>query len=173
MSGDDRLIATSSQTVGPFFHFALTSEPNGRLVDRMTGPGEPVTLAARVSDGAGAPVVDAMIEVLQGGVFGRMPTGENGVCEFHIMRPGSMADTRPAGDAAHVHVCVFARGLLRQLHTRIYFAGDPALDTDPVLALVPEARRGTLLAAPDSADGSRWIFDLRLQGDRETVFFDG
>ena len=66
-------------------------------------------------------------------------------------------------------MCLFARGLLRHVFTRVYFAGDPALAGDPVLALVPEARRATLLAHPD---GDAWVFDLRLQGDRETVFFD-
>jgi protocatechuate 3,4-dioxygenase alpha subunit len=65
-----------------------------------------------------------------------------------------------------------ARGLLRHLHTRIYFEGDPALRTDPVLALVPESRRGTLLARREQGNGDRWRFDIRLQGADETVFFD-
>jgi len=166
------LIATASQTVGPFFHFGLTPAPNGRLVDRL-GPGAaPVTLAIVVTDGKGAPVADAMIEVLQAGIFGRMPTGDDGRCEFEIAKPGSINLSQPEGHAAHVYVCVFARGLLRQLHTRIYFAGDAAIETDRVLNLVPVDRRTTLLATPDAGRPDRWIFELRLQGERETVFFD-
>jgi protocatechuate 3,4-dioxygenase alpha subunit len=69
-------------------------------------------------------------------------------------------------------VCIFARGLLRQLHTRIYFEGDPALEHDAVLARVPEPRRRTLLARPDPERPGLWLFDVRLQGDDETVFFD-
>ena len=90
------------------------------------------------------------------------------------MRPwvGTLA-RRLAGDlreAAHIAVCVFARGLLRHLYTRIYFEGDPLLAADPLLSMVPEERRATLLAAR-SPDGT-WEFIVRLQGDRETVFFD-
>jgi protocatechuate 3,4-dioxygenase alpha subunit len=69
-------------------------------------------------------------------------------------------------------MCIFGRGLLRQLHTRAYFDGDPALDQDAVLALVPEPRRRTLLARPDPQRADRWLFDVRLQGHDETVFFD-
>ena len=173
MSADEALVATSSQTVGPFFHFGLTPAPNGRMIDRLQARGEPVTLAIRVTDGAGEPVPDAMIELLQAGAFGRMPTDDNGVCEFETARPGSVEGPGPSGQAPHIFACVFARGLLRQLHTRIYFAGDPGLETDPVLARVPEARRETLLATADTGRSGRWIFDLRLQGGRETVFFDG
>jgi protocatechuate 3,4-dioxygenase alpha subunit len=158
MSGE-ALVATPSQTVGPFFHFGLTSNPNGRLVDRLNG-GEPITLVIRVTDGDGEPLHDAVVEIVQEGVFGRMPTDEDGTCVFETIR------------SPHVFVCLFARGLLRHLHTRIYFAGDPALDRDPVLALVPHDRRHTLLAKPDRADERRWTFDLRLQGVGETVFFN-
>jgi protocatechuate 3,4-dioxygenase alpha subunit len=106
--------------------------------------------------------------------FGRLPTGADGACEFETVRPR----TSPAGQATgtqatHINVCIFARGLLRQVYTRVYFAGDPALASDPVLALVPEDRRDTLLAQPDATRPGRWIFDVRLQGARETVFFDG
>ena len=154
---------TPSQTVGPFFHFGITPKPNGRLVERISG-GEAITLVIRVTDGDGQPLNDAVVEVMQEGVFGRMATDEDGTCVFETIRPRS---TSP-----HVFVCLFARGLLRHLHTRIYFAGDPALDHDPVLALVPDDRRKTLLAKPDGADQRRWTFDLRLQGAGETVFFD-
>ena len=168
MSGDARP-ATASQTVGPFFHFALTAKPNGRLVDRLP-EGEALTLVIRVTDGDGEPLPDALVEVVQDGVFGRMPTGEDGTCAFETIRPRARS-TEAGNTAPHLFVCLFARGLLRQLHTRIYFAGDPALAQDPVLALVPHDRRQTLLARPDGANGRRWSFDLRLQGPGETVFF--
>jgi protocatechuate 3,4-dioxygenase alpha subunit len=167
MSGAPR-IATPSQTVGPFFHFGLTQKPNGRLVDRLAS-GEPITLVIRVTDGDGEPLPDALVEVMQDGVFGRMPTADDGTCVFETVRP--QASTNDPGRSPHLFVCLFARGLLRHLHTRIYFAGDPALDGDPVLALVPPDRRQTLLARPDPIDGRRWTFALRLQGADETVFF--
>jgi protocatechuate 3,4-dioxygenase alpha subunit len=157
---DAPLVATASQTVGPFFHFGLTSRPNGRLVDRLPA-GEQISLVIKVTDGDGAPVADAMVELSQSGTFGRMPTGEDGTCEFQTVQP-----------ASHIQVCLFARGLLRQLHTRIYFAGDPALAADPVLALTPEHRRATLVARPDAERRGTWRFDMRLQGVQETVFFD-
>jgi protocatechuate 3,4-dioxygenase alpha subunit len=168
MSGETR-VATASQTVGPFFHFGLTQKPNGRLVERL-GAGEAITLVIRVTDGDGAPLPDALVEVMQDGVFWRMPTDDDGTCVFETVRARVSAD-RPGHTASHVFVCLFARGLLRQVQTRIYFAGDPALDLDPVLALVPPERRPTLLARPDPADGQRWTFALRLQGADETVFF--
>ena len=73
--------------------------------------------------------------------------------------------------APHISVTVFARGLLRHLHTRAYFAGEPANANDAVLALVPEERRTTLMAQPSSEPGT-WQLEIRLQGEGETVFFD-
>jgi protocatechuate 3,4-dioxygenase alpha subunit len=171
MSNDEPLIATASQTVGPFFHFGLTQVSFGSLIDRLPRS-EPVTLVIRVTDGAGEMVTDAMIELVQAGVFGRMPTGENGTCEFRIARPGTIAKEQN-GQAPHLQLYLFARGLLRHLHTRIYFAGDPGLERDPVLGLVPAERRHTLVATADPVRPATWIFDLRLQGAQETVFFDG
>lgn len=170
------LIATASQTVGPFFHFALTR-------DGATGAVQPVSGAARielvigVSDGQGQPVADAMVEIWQAGAagapcgFGRLPTGEDGTCTFSTTRP-TTETAGPAGrQAPHINVCLFARGLLRQLHTRVYFAGD-ALENDAVLALVPEDRKGTLVATPVRDRTNRWVFNVRLQEPDETVFFD-
>ena len=106
----------------------------------------------------------------QRGEHGLLPTGEDGSCLFHTVRPGPVAAGNGATAAAHVNVLLFARGLLRHLYTRIYFAGDPALDADPILSLVPPSRRETLLASP-AGDGI-WDFLVRLQGPGETVFFD-
>lgn len=176
---------TPTQTVGPFFHFCLADD---LTLGQLAGPGVPgerVRLRVRVLDGDGLPVPDALIELYQADAagrypdpgdrapafsgFGRMPTSDAGVCEFETVRPG-----RPGSgvaQAAHLEVCVLARGLLSHLFTRIYFAGDPDLATDPLLAAIPEARRGTLLAVPDPASAGLWTFDVRLQGDGETVFF--
>jgi protocatechuate 3,4-dioxygenase alpha subunit len=159
------LVATSSQTVGPFFHFALSPDARNGEVHNVGGP-DRIQLLVRVTDGDGAPVGDAIVEIWQRSPdlpesgFGRMATGEDGTCEFETVR------------APHINVCLFARGLLRHLHTRIYFAGDPGLGDDAVLALVPDDRRATLIASPDALRAGRWVFDLRLQGSGETVFFD-
>jgi protocatechuate 3,4-dioxygenase alpha subunit len=181
------LIATPSQTVGPFFHFALTAPDTCVPALQPMPHGERIALVVRVSDGQEVPVTDAMVEIWQAGAdeatvggtradvpygFARLPTGEDGACTFETVRPRTGGDAAGGTHAAHVNVCLFARGLLRQLHTRVYFAGDARLDTDPVLALVPEDRRATLLATPDPAQPDRWRFELRLQGQDETVFFD-
>lgn len=188
------LIPTPSQTVGPFFHFCLTTEKN--RVHRIAGPqakGERLWLNCRVLDGNAAPVNDSMIEIWQADAegryscpddpqfkaadpacsgFGRMGTGEDGACEFETIKPGRVAGPGNTQQAPHLNVAVFARGMLKQLYTRIYFAGDPANAEDPILALVPPARRETLLANPDPARPGHWRFDIHLQGDQETVFFD-
>jgi protocatechuate 3,4-dioxygenase alpha subunit len=183
-------VAIPSQTVGPFFHFGLTTDAS---LGRLAGPGalgDPLRLEVRVLDGQGVPVPDAMVEIWQAdaqGVYverpdgearpafvssGRLPTDETGVCTFDTVRPGRAPDGQGGRQAAHVNVCLFARGLLRQLHTRVYFAGDPALEGDAALARVPADRRDTLLAGPSKHDPELWQFELRLQGERETVFFD-
>ncbi|MEO5895509.1 MAG: protocatechuate 3,4-dioxygenase subunit alpha [Vicinamibacterales bacterium] len=172
MSRDQPLIATASQTVGPFFHFGLTQVPHGSLIDRLPD-GDPVTLVIRVTDGAGEVVTDAMIELVQAGVCGRMPTAADGRCVFRIARLGTVAAEPRNGQAPHLHLWLFARGLLRHIQTRIYFSGDERIDRDPVLALVPPHRRQTLLASPDPDHPGTWTFDVRLQGAQETVFFDG
>jgi protocatechuate 3,4-dioxygenase alpha subunit len=178
-TGPRHAVATASQTVGPFFHFGLAAgAPLGRIAPG-DAPGERLSLRVRVVDGDGAPVPDALIELYQADSsgrygqpafdgFGRLATDADGVCAFETVRPGAIAD---GGDlqAPHINVCLFARGMLRHIFTRFYFADDPMLAGDPVLSLVPEARRGTLIA--HQADGA-WAFVIRLQGDGETVFFD-
>lgn len=177
MNEDARLVATPSQTVGPFFHFALPGHAPGRMSDRSRG-GEQIRLTIRVTDADGQPVTDALVELwqmraaLDGADFVRMQTGEDGDCEFELVRPDRIPNSAGRPQAAHINVCLFARGLLRQLHTRIYFAGDPGLADDAALALVPQHRRGTLVATLDAARPGRWLFEVRLQGTQETVFFD-
>jgi protocatechuate 3,4-dioxygenase, alpha subunit len=174
--GAPPLVATPSQTVGPFFHFALTPHGSRGALQPIAGP-EPIQLVVRVTDGEDQAVTDAIVEIWQttGDAicgFARLPTGEDGTCTFETVRPGSLPDGAGGQAAPHINVCLFARGLLRQLHTRIYFASDPSLAGDTVLALVPEDRRTTLLSRPDTGRDGRWLFHLRLQGADETVFFD-
>ena len=186
-----RLTATSSQTVGPFFNFGLTQDASLGCLVRPDTPGEHITLRIRVLDGDGTPVPDALIELWQADAsgryarppdspsageapefcgFGRLPTDADGAAVFTTIRPGQVHDEPGGAQAPHINVCVFARGLLRQVYTRIYLADASELEADPILALVPEHRRGTLVA--HRADPSTWTFVIKLQGENETVFFD-
>ena len=182
-----RHIPTASQTVGPFFNFGLTTNAQlGKLAGPEVG-GERIRLSFRVIDGDGAPAPgDVMIEIWQadgGGHyahpldegsfhgFGRLETDLDGCCTFETIRPGRVPGPDGRLQAPHITALVFARGLLKHLHTRVYFAGDPANDDDPVLSLVPAERNGTLLARQVEADAAAWSFDIVLQGDGETVFF--
>jgi protocatechuate 3,4-dioxygenase, alpha subunit len=191
MSDESRPIASPSQTVGPFFHFGLaTNEALGRI---STGAeaGARIKVRVGVFDGDGAPVPDALVEIYhadgrgiypsrsQSGEpigsftgFGRLPTEANGMCVFETIHPGPVTTAGGPAQAPHINVCLLARGLLRQVYTRIYFTGDAGLDADPILALVPAERRATLLATPRRDSADTWDFAIHLQGDRETVFFD-
>ncbi|MGA2375683.1 MAG: protocatechuate 3,4-dioxygenase subunit alpha [Candidatus Sulfotelmatobacter sp.] len=180
---------TPSQTVGPYLHLGLT---DARGIARIAGDrakGERVWLTFRVLDGEGAPVPDAMIEVWQADSegnyahhgsagdaafrgFGRLATAEDGVCTFETIKPGCVLGPGEAVQAPHVNVSILGRGILKRLSTRLYFAGEPANAADPVLALVPENRRATLLAQPDPARPGNWILAVHLRGKSETVFFD-
>jgi protocatechuate 3,4-dioxygenase, alpha subunit len=188
------LSLTPSQTVGPFFAFGLTTEKcSARTIAGPQAKGERVLLLCRVLDGDGAPVPDAMLEIWQADAdgkynhpddaqhetadpacagFGRMGTAEDGSCEFETIKPGRVPGTGGVLQAPHLSLAVFARGMLKQLYTRMYFDGDLANQDDPILALVPEDRRMTLMAHPDPAHPKAWRFDLHLQGQQETVFFD-
>lgn len=175
MSDESPLIATSSQTVGPFFSFGLTANTALGRAARSDTPGERIRIEIRVIDGAGEPVTDAMVEMWHADhagtfLFGRLETDPAGVCAFDTVYPGQA--TPGATEAAHVNLCIFMRGLLRHLYTRLYFAGDPSLEADAILAAVPPDRRGTLIARRDGEMASTWRFDAHLQGDRETVYFD-
>lgn len=175
--------ATASQTVGPFFHLAGNMDLG--CVARPGVPGERIRLTCRVFDGDGVPVPDALIELWQAdshgiygdpafGGFGRLASDENGVCVFETVRPGRVAEKdgvlHTKTQAPHINLIVFARGLLKQLYTRIYFAGDPFNEHDAILAMIPTERRATLIAQAASSD--TWTFEIHLCGDRETVFFD-
>lgn len=163
---------TPSQTVGPFLHIGLPWPDGPQAVPDGT-PGA-ITISGTVTDGAGEPLPDALVETWQAGGagrqgFGRCATDEHGGYRITTVRPPA----QPAGDggteAPHIDVAVFSRGLLNHLVTRIYFPDAPENATDPVLSSVDADRRDTLIAT--AVDGG-YRFDIRLQGDRETVFFN-
>jgi protocatechuate 3,4-dioxygenase alpha subunit len=175
VSNEIPLVATASQTVGPFFSFGLTTNQSlGHLVP-PDSPGQRIRLLIRLLDGGGMPVPDAMIEIWHASgndvLFGRLGTNEDGMCSFETVYPVP-AGPEEAREAAHVNLCVFMRGLLRHLYTRLYFPDEASLTQDAVLAAVPEDRRGTLMAYREPASPATWRFDLHLQGARETVYFD-
>ena len=191
---------TPSQTVGPFFKYGLTPDGQYEWNDAFTGnlvtpdaSGERIRVEGRVFDGEDQPVPDCMLEVWQADSqgcfadpqdkralpnaafrgFGRVGTDANGAYAFDTIKPGPVPDPDGKPQAPHLLLAVFARGMLRHLYTRIYFDGDAANISDPVLALVPADRRATLIAERAPGNGSAvYKLDLRLQGDGETVFFD-
>jgi protocatechuate 3,4-dioxygenase, alpha subunit len=186
----ERLGLTPSQTIGPFLHIALPWTDGEWVVP--DGTPQAVRVGGRVYDGAGAAVPDGLVETWQADAagrfshpddprgttestpvgfrgFGRSPTDSDGRWSVLTVVPGPLPAAAGATEAPHIDVSVFARGLLDRVVTRIYFPDQPANDTDPVLATVIEARRATLVATKED-DGL--CFDIHLQGEHETVFFD-
>jgi protocatechuate 3,4-dioxygenase, alpha subunit len=190
---------TPSQTVGPYFAYALTPGDTYSLTaltgDDLVTPdtvGHPIVIEGRIIDGAGEPVPDCFLELWQADGAGRYPgqpgqkpnttfkgfgrsaTDKDGRYHFHTVKPGPVLGLNGQMQAPHINVGVFARGILRRMFTRIYFADEAANDSDAILALVPEDRRQTLIAARGgNADGvPRYTFNVRLHGDDETVFFE-
>ncbi len=168
---------TPSQTVGPFFHEALRWKDGGLVT--FSEPGERVVLHGRLLDGAGNPVADALVETWQltpsGTVpatapgaskpqgFGRVETAKDGSFQIETLMPG--------GDGApYIAVTILARGLLKALRTRVYLAPESRVRADPGLGpLAASPRLATLVA--QSTGGGRFRWDVRVQGDGETVFF--
>lgn len=199
---------TPSQTVGPFFAYGLA--PNGRcqwdpngsyswketIGDNLITPdtsGQKIRIEGRITDGDGAPINDAMLEIWQADAqgryahprddrarpnakfkgFGRSATDKEGNYSFDTVKPGAVAGPGGQPQAPHIVFCIFSRGMLRQIYTRLYFSDEAANAGDPILTLVPADRRGTLVAHK-SMRGELPIyrFDIRVQGENETVFFD-
>ena len=191
----DKLIVTPSQTVGPFFHIGL-DRPDWADITAGNPQGERIVVAGRVIDGDGAPVPDACLELWQANAagryahpddtrtdtpldpnfrgFGRVSTDADGNFRFTTIRPGPVPGRGNSLQAPHIAVALFARGLLKQLYTRVYFAGEPLNETDPVLSTIADPmRRQTLIAArSEDAQPATWRLDIVMQGDNETVFFD-
>lgn len=154
---------TPSQTVGPFFGFALPFESDADAV--RAGSAQAVRIEGQVFDGAGDVVSDALLEVWQGDQFARCRTDANGAFHFTVRKPAATG-----GQAPFLNLAVLARGLLRHLMTRIYFPDEEvANQADPALQRVEADRRRTLISAPGHA---ALRFDVRLQGEGETVFFE-
>ena len=152
---------TPSQTVGPFFGFALPFENDANAMPKESD--HAIRVEGQVLDGAGQAVGDALVEAYQGDQFARCRTDSEGAFHFTLRKPIVSAG------APYFHVTVFARGLLRHLQMRMYFPDeDEANRADPVLKLVDKSRRRTLIAR---RDGNVMRFDIRLQGEAETVFF--
>ena len=190
---------TPSQTVGPYFAYGLTAKQygypqtsiaEGVLVGDDT-EGERITLIGRVLDGEGKPVSDAMVEIWQAYAqgrythpadprgsnstfvgFGRLGTGTDPQNRFmfQTVKPGAVAE----GQAPHITLILFMRGLLTHLYTRVYFSDEAEANaSDPVLTAVPADRRGTLIAAREAgANGVEYRIDIHMQCPDETVFFD-
>ena len=191
---------TPSQTVGPFFAYGLTPEQfrypfRGTVGSVMARPGTDgahIRIVGNVFDGEGTPVPDAMIELWQANAhgrynhpadgrqdnlldpdfngFGRAGTDTQGGFVFETVKPGPIGD----GQAPHINLVLFMRGMLSHAYTRIYFSDEAtANETDPVLAQVEPSRRETLIARCDETPaGAIYRFDIHMQGDAETVFFD-
>lgn len=189
---------TPSQTVGPYFAYGLTPEQYGYDFKSVVSPsvggleeagGPRILVEGRVLDGNGDAIDDAMIEIWQADATGHYPgtpggsnsgftgtarcgTGPDPQHRFILetVKPGVAEE----GQAPHINLIVFARGLLSHAYTRVYFSDEAAANAeDPVLALVPEDRRATLIAERQETDrGTVYRFDIHMQGAAETVFFD-
>lgn len=191
---------TPSQTVGPYFAYGLTPRQKydwkdtfGSDLVTADASGERIRIEGQVLDGDGAPINDCMLEIWQADAqgryaspadprtrpnaafhgFGRAPTDGNGRYAFDTIKPGPVPGLNGKMQAPHIVVAVYARGMLRQSYTRIYFADEAANGEDAILALVPDERRKTLVAPRAERDGRViYTFDIRMQGDAETVFFE-
>jgi protocatechuate 3,4-dioxygenase alpha subunit len=180
---------TSSQTIGPYLHIGMTWLVDENLAAEGVA-GERVTIEGRIIDADGRPVSDAMVEIWQANAhgryahpedtrdlpleagfsgFGRVFTDADGRFRFRTIKPGRVPGPEGELQAPHLNITIFMRGLLKHLHTRIYFPGD-ANATDAILRRVPPDRRGTLIARASDAGTLEW--NVVLQGANETVFFD-
>ena len=182
---------TPFNTVGPFFKLLVRDRPEGTdcLVTEGT-QGERITIAGHVRAGDGSAVNDGLVEIWQADArgyyhhpedsnhaaadpefsgFGRAATTPDGAFSFTTIKPGGVAGPEGGKAAPHVLVSVMARGVMSRCWTRMYFEGEPLNEGDPILALVPSERRHTLIAR---RRGHTYLFDIVLQGEHETVFFE-
>jgi protocatechuate 3,4-dioxygenase alpha subunit len=154
-------VTTPSQTVGPFYTIGLSRRPQNELAD-LNDPAA-IRLRGHLLDGRDEPIADGMVEAFDpaGRRWGRSGTDAEGRFSFVLTKPEALL-----AEAPRLDVFVFARGLLRHQLTRVYFPGEPANETDPVLTGLDESDRATLVA---TEDGGALRFDIRMQGG--TVFF--
>ena len=186
---------TASQTVGPFLKIGLVREGQEYVVPKNTNGA--LKVQGRVYDGEGKPVPDAMIEIWQANVhgkynhpedlsdaelvkgfngFGRSCTDEEGCFFFVTVKPGRVAGLGNTLQAPHMAINVFARGMLKQQVTRLYFSDEiHANSEDPVLNSIDDVEvRDTLVASKvhDENGMPSYKFNIHLQGEKETAFFD-
>jgi protocatechuate 3,4-dioxygenase, alpha subunit len=168
-------------------------ETVGANLQTPDASGTKIRIEGSVLDGDGMPINDAMVEIWQAEAqgryahprhsgprpntkfmgFGRSATDKNGAYSFDTIKPGSVAGPNGKPQAPHIVFCIFSRGMLRQIYTRLYFADEATNASDPILVLVPHDRRGTLVAPKEMrGDLPVYRFDIRVQGENETVFFD-
>ena len=177
-------IATPSQTVGPFFHIGLNAIAVNDLTTGLA-TAERIHISGHVLDGDGKAVIDALIEVWQANTdgayanqqtvfkgYGRIATDSQGAFSFTTIKPGRVAGPRATLQAPHIAVNVFMRGLLKHLVTRIYFPDEPSNDADAILQSVAVTRRDTLIARAVAGIRQTLTWNIMLQGEHETVFFD-
>ncbi len=186
------LIPTPSQTVGPFLHIGLAWLTTTDLA-KDASAGERVVMAGSVLDGDGNPIPDAVLELWQANAhgkyahpedaqdkpvdpafagFGRIPTDKDGHFRFVTIKPGTTPGPGGTRQAPHIVVAVFMRGMLRHLYTRIYFSDESANAADPILGRIHEPARRDTLIARRAADAPEYRWDIIMQGENETVFFD-
>lgn len=194
--GAPALKETPSQTAGPFIHIGTLPAMAGlkirqqEILNDLTNGGhasEAIAIEGIIYDGAGAPLTDAILEIWQADAKGRYGTAafsgwgrtatdfETGLFRFETIKPGPSPyrDGRP--QAPHVSFSIFARGINIHLQTRMYFPEETAANAaDPVLQAVAQPDLVATLIAQKDARGGRAVyhFDIHLQGDKETVFFD-
>jgi protocatechuate 3,4-dioxygenase, alpha subunit len=189
-----KLPQTPSQTIGPYFAYGLTAVQYGygfsSVIDNTivneTAEQDIIYITGNVYDGMGNTIHDAMIELWQADAagnyvknyeqdlpfkgLGRYGTGTDAQHRFvfKTVKPGAAA-----GQAPHIHLMVFMRGSLHVLYTRFYFEGDPANENDPLLLSVEPQRRTTLVAVKtNNTQQQEYCFNIYMQGEKETVFFD-
>lgn len=191
---------TPSQTAGPYVHIglALNAAGNptreleiGSSMAKPNAPGELILLVGNVYDGNGHLIRDAFLEFWQAnhdGVydsvydlekpfncFGRSATNDAGDWTLETIKPGRVCNAAGILMAAHVNVSLFARGINVHLQTRLYFDDEAQANVeDPILNLIEQPqRRETLVAKQCMVDGkAAFRFDIHVQGEKETVFFD-
>lgn len=154
-----KLIATGSQTVGPFFSIGLAGLCQPRGMQTAAGS---ITIQGTLFDGDQKPIPDGVFEFWSTGQFVRTATNPDGSFSAVLRRPS---------DAHSFEVLIFMRGLLRPVFSRVYFGEASTLTNDECLLQVPEERRATLIAQPGKA-ADHFLWDVRMQGENETVFFD-
>lgn len=186
---------TPSQTVGPFFHYGLMTQPDMNVLVNDYTQGQRILIRGQVRDGAGQPIPDALIEIWQADAngyfyhsadpnssladpqfkgFGRADTLNNGEFTFQTIKPGAVTYDERQSQAPHINVRVFSRGMLIHAYTRLYFSDEQvANELDPILNLVEPERRTTLIAQLEPPVGQpTYRFNIVMQNENETVFFD-